>query len=493
MGISKFHKCTFALAFVVYLITAINSKGYLHYDEHYQIIEFANLKLGLTNAGDIAWEYNAQIRPALQPAIAIAVFKTLNAVGITDAYILALALRLLTLLLALTAIYFFVKSCLPFITIQIQKWYILVSYFLWFLPFLNVRFSSETWSGLLFLFAVAVIQLNVFNRKLLFTVAGLLLGLSFLCRFQAAFLIIGVLAWLIIIIKTSIKNIAVIIIAAGLAVVLGFGIDGWFYNELVFTPWNYFKVNIVQNVAAQFGTLPWHAYFSTILNTPTWPIGILILVCFCIVIYKMSTHFLLWVILPFVIAHSLIAHKEDRFLIPLINFVPLLIILGWQQIKDWYQKKIIYRTAGYIFIAVLLLINLLGLAVMGVSALGYGTKAITSYIHNNYKGKPVNIIYTNYTNPYNVLYWLNLKESFYSDDNVTAMSLQEFLSKTDSNLYKGSGMLLTCRKINFNDPAILKIIQQFNLQLKMQSMPEWIAWITQYYANDKNTIMLYGN
>ena len=322
-SISKFHRVVLAIAFIIYLVTAINSKGYFHFDEHYQIIEFACLKMGINAPSDLAWEYDAQIRPAIQPAVAVAVFSTLHGFGITDVYTLALSLRILTLLLALTAINVFVRSSLSLMEPGAHRFYILLSYFLWFLPFINVRFSSESWSGIFVILAVALLQGNTSRRKIIFAIAGLFLGISFLCRFQSAFFIIGLLCWYIIVAKESKVNIGAIASGGCVAVLAGFAIDRWFYGAWVFTAWNYFDVNILKGVSSVYGTAAWNYYIGTIFGMPTVPVGCLLLVALCILIYRKPRLLLLWMILPFLILHSVIPHKEDRFLFPLVNFIPI--------------------------------------------------------------------------------------------------------------------------------------------------------------------------
>lgn len=502
MPINNFHKLVLAIAFVVYLVTAIYSKGYFHYDEHYQIIEFADLKLGINNPSDLAWEYKAQIRPAIQPAICVVVFKMLHMAGITDAYTLALSLRLLTLLLALTAISLFVHSSLHLVQSKAQKLYILLSYLLWFLPFINVRFSSETWSGLFFLFAVAILQLNLSKQKRFVALAGLLLGLSFLCRLQSAVLIVSLLCWYIIIYKESKQHIFILIGFATVALLFGFAIDGWFYEKLVFTQWNYFNINILKGAASAFGTSPWNYYFGTILKAPAIPIGSLFLVCLCVLIYKKPDLLVLWVILPFLIVHSIIPHKEDRFLFPIINFIPLLVISGWQEIKVNYQKNFrykVYKISVLIFLGILVMINVLGLTVMSARPMGNGAKAITYYIHKNYKGKPANLIYDMNSNPYNPLYllpdMLPLRERFYADENVKGINMQELLKKEGTIINNNQLNLFVFEKANINDPDFEEIIKRYNLKFKTQSIPEWIQKIDSYYSEpgNTNTLILYGN
>src|SRR5690606_24752862 len=98
------------------------------------------------------------IRPALQPTICYVVFSALHFFQIDDPYSQTFILRLLTMFLALFVIRFFIKTMLPKINENFQKIFIVLSYFIWFLPFINIRFSSETWSGLLFLLAFSVFE-----------------------------------------------------------------------------------------------------------------------------------------------------------------------------------------------------------------------------------------------------------------------------------------------------------------------------------------------
>ena len=59
-----------AIAFVIYMITAYVNYGYHHADELFQIIEYAGLK-SETFTPLVAWEYDVQIRPMLQPTICL--------------------------------------------------------------------------------------------------------------------------------------------------------------------------------------------------------------------------------------------------------------------------------------------------------------------------------------------------------------------------------------------------------------------------------------
>lgn len=499
VSLQFFHMTVLFIAFAVYLVTAINSKGYFHYDEHYQIIEFANLKLGVNEPSDLAWEYNAQMRSAAQPAICVALVKTLGFADIKDPYTIALSLRLLTLLLSFTAITFFVRSSWQLVENRNRKLYILLSYLLWFLPFLNVRFSAESWSGALFLFAVAILQLTSTDRKRQFMLVGIVLGLSFLCRFQSALLTIGLLGWLIFIKKEDIKYIGILVGGGCIALIGGMAIDCWFYETLVFTPWNYFNMTILQSGnAPSFGTSPWHYYINTILNSTVTPVGCAILTCLCILVYKRSEMLLLWVIFPFLIIHSIIPHKEDRFLFPLINFIPLMITLGWQEISNQFlytSRKLFYKKAACVIGVLLATINLLGLLIMAFRPMGNGSKNITQFIHQNYQDKTVKLIYEKNANLYNPLQLASLNESFYADNSVHQISIQELLNQGGKAVNFAEVTLFVFEKENIDLPDNKKMIERFHLKPKIQSIPKWIEWISRYdsHFDNEKIFVLYGS
>lgn len=192
--------------------------------------------------------------------------------------------------------------------------------------------------------------------------------------------------------------------------------------------------------------------------------------------------------------HSAIAHKEFRFLFPLINFAPLLLILGWQGVDDRLQrfKGLQYRYLTSFFVTIILVINIAGVATTSLAAAGPGTKAITHYIHKNYHGQRVRLICQPNVYPYNPLYWIPLKEAFYKDKNVTEIDFEEILYN-NIELPTGQITLWALNKEATENSEFLAIKEKYHLKKLMQSLPSWAEWINQYYypAANKKTIVLY--
>ncbi|MBT7353074.1 MAG: hypothetical protein HN810_03065, partial [Acidiferrobacteraceae bacterium] len=64
-----------ALSLILHLCAAWLGEGRIHPDADYQILEFANFKIGLEPHLTLPWEFFEQIRPAIQPAIAYVVYQ----------------------------------------------------------------------------------------------------------------------------------------------------------------------------------------------------------------------------------------------------------------------------------------------------------------------------------------------------------------------------------------------------------------------------------
>lgn len=312
----------FSLISILYIIAVFNSDGFYHPDEHFQLIEFAGLKAGWNTGYDLAWEYDFQIRPTLQPYIALIVFKTSNLFDINNPYILALILRGLTALFSIFAIYFFINSVKSTINKRLYPSFIILSFLLWFLPSINIRFSSETWAGLCFLLSIGLIHRNQSSKKILFLI-GIVLGFSFEFRFQMGLSITGLLLWLLIIKKIPTLNWFIIILGLCSVISLCIALDSIYYQTVVFTPFNYLKMNIINNVSSLYGTEPWYYYLKSISEAPSVIIGYMTALSIFFVLITDYKNIIIWCIFPYLVIHSIIPHKELRFLFPLVNLTPI--------------------------------------------------------------------------------------------------------------------------------------------------------------------------
>ena len=287
-------------AVIVYALAAYFSVGYHHSDEHFQILEFAALKWGINQQHDLAWEYHERMRPAFQPAIVVALHSFYSLFAEPNPFVIITFLRFVTAALSLGAILLFAAKFKLYLgNEKLQRWYILLSLFLWFTVYINVRFSSETWSGSFFLLALSLLAFKKkpeINRD--YFLAGLCLGISFLCRYQCAFLIAGLGLWLLIIRKISFIHICILLASFLLVFAAGVLIDFWFYGEWVLTTWKYFEQNILLDKASNFGVEPLWFYISETFATAVPPFSIVYIFATLVYIAACPKSVITWSILP---------------------------------------------------------------------------------------------------------------------------------------------------------------------------------------------------
>jgi phosphatidylinositol glycan class B len=484
----KFQELIFIFALIWYTGTAYFSIGVFHPDEHYQIVEFAGI---IDNPGiskDLAWEFDAQIRSALQPVLCNLIFKVCNLISISDPYDKAFVLRLITGWLAVLIIHLFTNSVKGVIDFRFRNLFLILSYFIWFLPFINVRFSSETWSGLSFLLSLSLIVRS--NKKTYtYLIAGLILGFSFLFRNQIAFAILGLVLWLIFIKKESFYHIILISASGLMAIIIGFLIDSWFYGNWTLTIWNNLKVNLIDGKSSEFGISPWYYYFFYTFRFSFFPFGIIIILSFLYLVYKRINSIFVWIILSFLIVHSLIPHKELRFLFPLVNLVPIMIILAFQDFPkvSWMntQNKFIKGLMIFFISA-----NLIGAIVASIKPIGVPIIRIEKAIHEMAIEKPLNVFYFD-ERPFS--YW-GITSNFYAQNNVKINKLDFQNQALTSHAETGMQNLLFVSLKDARNLEIQKFIRRMNMKENTRSIHELlIPFLMIYGYNTETILILYSN
>ena len=357
--VKPFH--IYLVSIIALLILAYFSVGYLHPDEHFQILEFAAWKLHLTTQDQLAWEFPSRMRPAIQPAIVVAIHHLFALFGCRNPFTIALFLRILSSALSFSAMWMIYKTYSGGIRDKIfQKWFLFLSFLLWFALYNNVRFSSECWSGDIFIIGFSCFFLK---RKpgfwLDYIIIGIILGLSFVVRFQSGLLIAGFFFWLIFIRKEKIHLLAFLVLGISCSVITGIIIDRWFYGEWTLTVWNYFQQNLLADKLSGFGIQPWWFYFEDVFIRAAPPFSIVFILAFLLVFIFLRKDVLTWTLLPFVLFHFLMGHKETRFFGPIIGFIPILVIKASELVQDQWKVNISGNRYFRIFAKIFMGCNLL--------------------------------------------------------------------------------------------------------------------------------------
>ena len=373
------------VALALHVVTAFFSHGAHQFDEHYQILEFLNYKLGGTPESSLVWEYHERMRPWFQPWLYYGVVAPLRALGLTNPFTLATILRLLSALVGWTSLVAFAHLGREWLNkVQHRRLLVVALSLAWFMPYLHARTSSENLTTSMMVFGVAWVVVFVRRTKPVTTralgvglVGGLLLGAAFLFRYQSGLMIAPVGLWLLF----QRRWVSFLGLCFGLVAMTGVGVvvDFWGYGEWVLAPWNYLRVNILENRSADFGIQPWWYYFNKVLWETPPPWGALLVGASIYWWLEKPTHVLSLLTLPFFVTHMVIGHKELRFIFPMGPFVLAIAVLVWSQIEVtvrgfWPRSRFAHRLTKLVLIApntVILIVLCFMPADLGPSNYGY--------------------------------------------------------------------------------------------------------------------------
>jgi len=464
-------KNIYLITVVFLLLASYFSVGYYQFDEHFQILEFAGSKLGLTSVKDLPWEYHEQIRPSIQPVIVIVLYKFVDLIYTANPFTIAFILRILSAFLSFISMVMIYKVFRKKDDSSIlNKWFLLFSFLIWFAVFNNVRFSSENWSGTIFVIAFSLYFLKKKKAFHSFFNIGMLLGLAFIIRFQVGFLIAGFLLWMMIIKKEKPINISYITIGLLVAIVFGILLDKWLYGDWTFTAWNYLEQNIIQNKVSSFGVSPWWYYIETFSIQAIPPFSILFIISIIIFIIYDRKSPITWSMVPFLFIHFFIGHKELRFLFPLIGFLPIIVIRSVEILKEKAIIDLTINKPFRVFIKSFFVINSILLLVITFRPADDQIGLYES-VYDNYSDSTTLFYFEK--NPYHRV----LDVKFYKRANLNIKQVDGL--KTINDVNSTSTKLITFT--NKNIPSDLSD----NYRLVYSTIPTWLAKLNYNDWQDK--------
>lgn len=312
---------------VFYSLAAFIAIWWSHPDQHFQVFEFASYKLGYTAREYLAWEYERQIRSGMQPFFVYLISKLFLALKIFNPFLVGSICRVVSTWFFLYTYYrildFFIESNEVKVNIKL---YYLFSIFYWILPLVMVRFSAEVlgatffWLGFIWL----IKEQSKIKLSRIFLI-GVLWGIGFYIRIHTAIFIGIALIWLLLIQKWKIKDFLLMFFGFLFSTILELLVNYWLYNAWIWTPWAYFKVNIIEGVANSFGEMPFYFYLVGIAFSCIPIVEISMMIACLYFIIKNKRNILSWLVFMFFLIHSLISHKELRFL---YSIFPILIPMG---------------------------------------------------------------------------------------------------------------------------------------------------------------------
>jgi phosphatidylinositol glycan class B len=347
-------KSLFILSLFMTVVASYFSTGFLHPDEQYYAIDFAAFKAGILGSID-TWEYQTKLRPWLLPAIFtpfLSLFKFFSFSPFTMAWML----RLLSGIVSWWALVRLNKKLKDFFPGSISyNIFIFFTHFSFFCFFMRVRANSENWSTAFILFAISLL---IRKRPYIsdYLIGGLFFGLAFSIRHQSGLIVLGFGLWLLFVKQVGMRNwLATFVPAVLLGVGIGVLADTWGYGELTFTPYNYIYQNLILDKISQFGSSPFYSYLLWTFKdlTPLWFLVMFIGFWRTVIFDNTDQNsWVTWSVVPFVLVHLFIGHKELRFLYPVAPF------LLYGGAHFFYERKMTLEPLRRFFYKAIVFINL---------------------------------------------------------------------------------------------------------------------------------------
>lgn len=330
---------------ILHVLAAIFSTGFLQYDEHFEILEFLGFKLGITPKDDLSFEYGLKMRPWTQPFIYYRISNILSTLGIENRSFWTFSFRFLSSLLGISSVLLVLFYGLKEELGKRKNYLIFLTLLLWFFPLIHARLSAEAVAGSLFTIGFVLSFWSDDKRgpsSLLGIFIGLIFGLAFCLRNHVGIMILFFGLWSIFIGRWSFKSIFCIAFGILFAIGLNTLVDRWGYGEWVFPPIEYVKFNLVDKGASKWGESPWYYYITSFFKKGIAPISIPIIISVFVFWFRKIKSPITWITIPFVLIHSLIPHKELRFLIPMVSFLPLMLTYSLpEKFIEWKKRRLI--------------------------------------------------------------------------------------------------------------------------------------------------------
>ncbi|MBI5022027.1 MAG: glycosyltransferase family 39 protein [Ignavibacteriales bacterium] len=330
---------TFLLLFglLIRLIAAFFSKGFLTLDDHFNFVVDADM---ISRGFPLPHDYKDS---PLYPYFGAIMMMLGRALGNSSPDIEMLTIRLVQGILSLLVIYF-VYKILESKTDKIQASIGgLMATSLFIIPIMAVHQFEEALCQIPVLVSIWIIrkqeEQNSFN-PISITVAGILMGTAMILRFPMISFV-GIFTLGLLFQKSrrryfSAFLIGVLLIASAQAVINIF-INGEFgYSYYRNFGWIFSNPNDLFHTSGYPAGPPWR-YLLTLTAIFIPPFSILFLYS----TFRGGRTFSLLGIstLSFFIAHSIIANKQERFLLPIIPVLIILGVAGMSKIKEWFMKK----------------------------------------------------------------------------------------------------------------------------------------------------------
>jgi hypothetical protein len=344
------------VAVVFRTFAVIFAKGYGMHDDHFCVIDIAQRWVD----GSRDWlGSGTHWRSLVYPGLHYMLFEALQKFGITDPQAKMYVVRFLHGLFSLLTVLYGYKLMRLISDEKTARLTGLLLALLWPMPFMSVRNLQEFVCIPPMMMAVYYLYQGNSRKNIRYAlVAGALFGLAFAVRFQT--LSIAGTVGLVLLVTKQFRS--VFIYGAGflLSAFCFQGVTDWIGRGIPFKSfWDYVVYN--SGAGEAYTTGPFYVYIGLIIGVLIPPMSLLLLFGFFRTWKKQALIF--WPTLVFFVLHSAFPNKQERFILPVLPFITMLSVLGWQEYSKrsayWNRHKKILRgfwTWFWVFNTLLLLL-----------------------------------------------------------------------------------------------------------------------------------------
>ncbi|MBI3872935.1 MAG: glycosyltransferase family 39 protein [candidate division Zixibacteria bacterium] len=323
-----------AVGLLLRVIAAFFARGYMATDDHFQVIELA--AQWLRGHHDYLPGDTQFYRSLLYPGVNWVLMALLHAMGVYNPDLVMLIDRLchavfslwtigLTYKLALllsnrraawtSGLIVAMHAVMPYVAVRNLIEVVSMPFLLWGIYEITRAESEADWDR---------------GTVVRWIGAGLALGLAFVIRWQVASGVAGIGLYLLFRHRWR----AIGFVAGGVLIpVVLQGCWDWAWHDVFLGS---LRAYLAQNVAHLYDTIvgPWHRYLLLIVGIFIPPFSLIFMAAMIRWVRRLGV--LPWAAFAFLIAHSIIPSKQERFLLPIF---PLLALMGTVGLEYWREFK----------------------------------------------------------------------------------------------------------------------------------------------------------
>ncbi|MCX6243890.1 MAG: glycosyltransferase family 39 protein [Bacteroidetes bacterium] len=333
-----------ALGILFRLLSVIFAKGWGMIDDHFIVIESAQSWVD-------GYDYNAWLPGSphntgptghnfFYPGLHFLAFSFFKLIHLDDPQLKMLIIRFLNASWSLLTIYFGYKITERLSDKHSARLVGLLLAIFWFMPWMSVRDLVEMSSVPFLVIAVWFIisRGDHPGQTAAYFLGGLFLGLAFNIRPQTLFFSAGLV--LAVLIERKWKESITLFLGILLPYVLIQGsIDFFIWGKPFVELAEYVKVNF--RSAGDYITLPWYNYFLVVLGFLVPPVSLMLFFGF---LRNWKRLFIIFIpVALFFAAHSYFPNKQERFILPILPFIVISGVIGWNEFIDrskfWQNRK----------------------------------------------------------------------------------------------------------------------------------------------------------